>query len=399
MVYLVRSNFWLHATSLSVSFGSFLLYIVFGHVLPPQTYGTYQYLLSVGALLGAFTLTGMNSAVVRAVARGFEGTYLASIRAQFTWNIIPMLGAWVLGLYYLVHGNSTLGWGLALVGVFIPLSTIFNTYTAYLTAKKDFVRNFKYSFFVNLPYYLSVALVAFWWQAALALLAANLISQTLGNYTGHRRTLAVYKPNNEIEPGATTYGRHLSVINFLNAAMSQIDNILIFHFLGAADLAIYSFATAVPDRLNIFTNLAAAAFPKFVARSSEEVRSSLGRKILLSIIAALSVAAAYGIIAHLFFSLFFPRYLDAVPFSQAYAFIVAAAFWPLFTTALTAQGRLKELYAYNVISPACQLALQVAGIIGWGLWGLVFARLAGALISSLLGWALLAFRPLMNKAP
>ena len=35
--------------------------------MPQQTYGTYQYLLSVGAIVGAFTLTGMNSAVVRSV--------------------------------------------------------------------------------------------------------------------------------------------------------------------------------------------------------------------------------------------------------------------------------------------------------------------------------------------
>lgn len=392
MVYLAQSNFWLQATSLSVSFGSFLLYIVFGHVLSKEVYGTYQYLLSLGALVGAFTLTGMNGAVVRAVARGFEGTYLKAMRAQLVWNLVPMLGAWMCGAYYLLHGNATLGWGLVLIGVFVPLTTTFNTYGAYLTAKRDFARNFWYSLFSNVPYYLSVALIAISLPAALALLAANLISQGLGYFVAHRRVLTVYRPNTEVEPGAMEYGRHLSVVNFLNTAMAQIDNILVFHFLGAANLAIYSFATAIPDRLNVFRNIAAAAFPKFASRTADEVRSSLGRKVALSVIVAFFIAGAYAIIAPLFFEVFFPRYIDAVPFSQAYAFIIAVAVWPIFTTALTAQGRLKSLYAYNIVSPALQLVLQIAAIIWWGLWGLIVARVIGALLSSLIGWALFSVR-------
>jgi O-antigen/teichoic acid export membrane protein len=388
MVYLAQSSFWLQANSIFISLASFLLYVVFGHVLSKEVYGTYQYLLSMGAIVSAFTLTGMSTAVSRAVARGYEGTFRESIRVQLLWGTLPLLGAWAFGGYYLLHGNATLGLGLVLIGIFVPFNTTFNTYASYLTAKKEFKRGFLYSLFINIPYYLAVALIAFSLPAALALLTANLISQAIGYYIAHRKTLATYRPNNLQDPDAMSYGRHLSFMNSLNTVIAQIDNVLVFHFLGAASLALYSFATAIPDRLGFFRTISSAAFPKYITKTHDEIRLFLGRKVLLSIGAALVLAIVYGLIAHPFFALFFPRYLDAVPFSQVYAFIIAMSFGSMFITPLVAHGRVKELYVYNIVPPIIQLTLEIVGIIGWGLWGLIVARVVSVLISSILAGTL-----------
>lgn len=384
MVYLAKSSFWLQANSFFISVASFLLYVVFGHVLSKEVYGTYQYLLSFGAIVSAFTLTGMSTAVVRAVARGYEGTFLQSVRVQLLWGILPLLGSWAFGGYYFLQGNTTLGWGLMLIGVFIPFNTTFNTYSSYLTAKKDFKRSFTYSLFVNIPYYVAVALVSLSLSAAIALLAANLISQALGYLVAHYKTIATYHPNNLKDPEAMGYGRHLSVINALGAAVAQIDNVLVFHFLGAAQLALYSFITAIPDRLGIFKILGSAAFPKYVTKTHEEIRSSLTRKVLLSIGVALLVVIVYGIFANSFFTLFFPKYLDAVPLSQLYALIVVTTFSPLFTTPLTAHGHVRLIYTYKIVTPILQLSFVLIGILWWGLTGLVLARIGGAFVASLL---------------
>jgi O-antigen/teichoic acid export membrane protein len=308
MVYLASSSFWLHSTSWLVALCSFLLYIVFGNVLSVEVYGTYQYLISLGALIGAFTLTGMNGAVSRAVTQGFEGSYRRAVSVQLRWGVAPLLGSWAVAAYYLLNGNQTIGFGLLLLGVFIPLNTALNTYGAYLAAKADFKRNFKYSLLVNLPYLVGVALVAVSLPAALALLAANLITQAIGYFAAHRQTLRIYKPNDREDPGAMRYGRHLSIMNFIGAAAAQVDNILVFNMLGPAQLALYSFATAVPDRLNIFRLLGVSAFPKFANRTPQEVARSLRRKVLLSVIIAGAVALAYAAAAPLFFSIFSPFY-------------------------------------------------------------------------------------------
>jgi len=385
MVYLFQSGFWLQATSVCITLGSFLVYVVFGHVLPKDVYGNYQYLLSLGAVASAFTMTGMNSALIRSIARGFEGTFLASLRIQLQWAVVPLLGAWALGGYYLFMHNVTLGWGLMLIGVFVPFNTTFNTFGAYLNGKKDFRRSFYYYvFFVNMPYFIAVALVAVSLKTALALLAANLIAQALGYWVAHRRTVAAYHPQGAVDPEVTRYAWHLTVINFLGVIMGQLDNILVFHFLGAADLALYSFATAVPTRLGIFKNIAIAAFPKYAEKSQEDARASILRKVLLGMAGLLVISLVYILLAHPFFAVFFPRYLDAVPYSQVFALVTVITFSSLFVTMLTAQGHVRRLYAYNVASPLVILGSELVGITQWGLWGLIYAVLFSSLANSLL---------------
>lgn len=383
MVYMARSGFWLQASSIFISFSSFFLYIVFGHTLSKEIYGTYQYLLSLGAMVAAFTMTGMSTAVTQAVARGFEGTFLTSIRTQLLWSIAPMVGAWGMGAYYLTQGNQTLGIGLLFIGIFVPFNTTFNTFAAYLIAKKDFKRSFYYTLIINIPYYIAVGLVAISLQSAIALLIANGLSQAIGYYIAHRRTLVAYHPNDTVDSEATRYGTHLSIVNAISAVIAQVDNVLVFHLLGAAPLALYSFITAVPDRLGIFKNIGAIAFPKFAIKSHNEVKTSLGRKVALGILVSAIIASIYIAFAHIFFAAFFPRYIDAVPYSQLYALTIIFAFSPVFTTALTAHGRTKELYALNMIAPIIQLSCITAGILLWGLLGLIVGRVASALTYSL----------------
>lgn len=388
MVYLVKSNFWIQASSTFVSFGSFLLYIVFGHVLPKEVYGTYQYFLSIGAIITAFTMTGMSAAVTRAVAQGFEGTYAASIKPQLVWGIVPMLGSWILAAYYFNHANSTLGMGLLLIGLFIPWNTTFNTFAAYLTAKKDFRRGFFFSLLINVPYFAAMALVAVSMPAAIALLAANLISQAIGYYIAHRKILARLRTNDPVDPDAFRYGTHLSIVNVIGSVMAQVDNILVFHLLGAAPLALYSFVTAIPDRLGMFKNLAATAFPKYAVKTHADIRKDLVRKLTLSIAASLVIAIAYAVLAQTFFALFFPQYLDAVPYSRLYAIITAVGFSPVFIAALTAHGRTRELYILNIFSPLVQVLCVAVGILLLGLWGLVIGRILSALLSSVAAFGL-----------
>jgi hypothetical protein len=80
--------------------------------------------------------------------------------------------------------------------------------------------------------------------------------------------------------------------------------------------------------------------------------------------------------------------MDAVPYSQAYAFIIIATFSSLFVTMLTAHGRVRRLYAYNILSPLILLSSELVGILGWGLWGLVWGVVGGNLLASLLSLGL-----------
>ena len=395
MVYLAKGGFWINMSAVTIALFSLALYIAFARFLPKEVYGTYQYLLSLSAIIGTFTLSGMNTAVARAVARGHEGTYRASIRMQLKWALIPFTGALIGAAYYAFYGNMFLAIGLLLIGIATPFIAAFNTYGAFLTGKKDFRRLFLYNFCLNIPYYGGLIFAAFYFRSALVLLAVNLCVNTIVLALLYRQTLRTFKPNDEIDPKALSYGKHLSAMGIFSAIVGQIDNILVFHYLGAVDLAIYSLATAIPDRAAAFLKFfPMTSMPKFAEKSEEEIRTSIGPKLLKLTFVALIGAVLYMFVAPLLFHTLFPQYASSIPFSMFYALGMVGTAGGVALSALSAQQRTKDLYIFNIVTPTIQLALQLGGVLLYGLWGLVIGKTLSMLLTSLFSVILL----LRNKS-
>jgi len=392
MVYLSTSGWWMNLGTLVISVCSLALYIVFARVLPPEVYGTYQYLLSGAAIVGALTLTGLNGAVARAVARGHEGTVRKAVAVQIRWSIVPFLASCAVAAYYLLEGTLILALGFFLIGILAPIINTFSIYASFLQGKKDFRRGFWFGMGWNIPYYLALIATAFLSPTVLALLFASLGVQAAALGIAYARTLHAHRPNNKIDVEAISYGKHLSVMGLGGVVVTQIDTILAFHFLGPAAVALYSFATAIPERLSgFFKFIPSAALPKFSEKSPAQVRKAFGSRLWIAVLCMTLFAGAYALAAPFLFQILFPAYLESVPYSQLYALVIVASLGGLFTTALTAQRDLKGLYVFTVISPIVQIVLQVLGAVFYGLWGLIVARLAAQFFSLLLA-ALLLFK-------
>ncbi len=392
MVYLAKSGLWTNLASLAITLMSFVLYVAFAHFLPKEIYGTYQYLLSVAAIIGTFTLTGVNTAIVQSVARGHEGTLRASIRPQLLWALIPSAASIIGAGYYTLHGNMLLAGGFLLIGIFTPLTSTFNSYSSYLLGKKDFRRVFLYNLSLNLPYYVGLIIASYFFKSAIVLLGVNLAINGIGLFVLYRFTLHTQNPNNDVDESALTYGKHLSLMGVFSAIAGQIDNVLVFHFLGPIDLAVYTFATAIPDRAaNFLKFFSSSALPKFSEKTDREVVSTLGPKLLKLTALAFVGFLIYIVAAPLFFRIFFPQYADSVPYSALYALSMVGIAGGVALSALIGLRRTKDLYVYNIVSPILQLILQVCGILLYGLWGLVLAKTISVLASSTM-LALLALR-------
>ncbi|HEX2792144.1 MAG TPA: oligosaccharide flippase family protein [Candidatus Paceibacterota bacterium] len=387
MVYLTSVGFWSNAQSAITAFGSFLLYIVFAHFLAPETYGTYQYLLSVFSILTAVTLTGMNTAVTRAVARGAEGVFAESIRLQLRYGIIAAIAGLGVSGYYYSQGNLLLALGGVIIGFGAPLVYAFNTYSAFLTGKKDFRRNSIYTTSATLIYYGALAAVGVYSDSVLLLLFVNLFSQAVLYAYLCWRTFRIYRPNGTVDKESIRYGFHLSAMSVFSSVAAQIDNVLTFHFLGPVALAVYSFATAIPDRLGsmCFRFLGTAALPRFSEREPETVRATLLRKAVLGMAAAGIGVVVYWFLASWFFATFFPAYMNAVPYSVAYA--VTAIFSTgaiLPSTALAAAQKTRALYIHSFCTSTLQIIAPLLGVISFGLWGIVFGKIFSSFSSMLI---------------
>ena len=385
MLYLTKGGFWLSIGSFVSGATSFILSLAFANLLPQTAYGVYKYVLSVASTINSFTLTGLETAVIEAVARGKEGVLRQAFFKNLKWSIPASLGAVVIGLYYFVNGNSTLGISLFLIAFIQPLTTSAALAAAFLNGKKAFQVTAGYYAVNNILPAASLLLVMSVSSSALhvilAYFAANLVSAAgLYLYVNSR-----FAPGNEQDQTAMTYGKHLSLMNVISNVADNLDKILAFQLLGAAPLAVYSFALALPSQSKLLTKaLSTLMFPRFAERSAEELRQGMGQKTLRFFLLGLAMAVGYILIAPFVFRLIYPQYMDAVLLSQIYAvsfLAMAAAPMGLY---LSAKRRVRAQYFINVFMSIFQVLAVLAGIALAGLLGLMLSRVASRFMGAFL---------------
>lgn len=385
MVYLMTNSFWINLNFLFTALFSFLLSIAFANLLTKTEYGTYQYLLSVASLLTAFTFTGFNIAITQSVARGYEGTFKASLRPQLLWNLVPAAAAFVWSGYYFLLGQPTLGIGVLIVGITLPILNTCNSYSAYLAGKTEFKRSSLYSVLGNAAYYACIFIGVIFFRNALPLVLINLLVTTATTAFFFFRTIQTSRIKNDVDPNAKPYAKHLSVMNVLSVIATQLDNLLVFHFLGAASLALYSIATLLPERLGAaFKSVIVASLPRFSERDLAEVRKNIIFRLALLIGATIVAAGGYALIAPLLFEVVYPAYGSAILYSQVYSLTFISFGASLVMSIFFAHRKVRELYILNVGAPLVQIVMQVVAIILWGLWGLIFAKILSSFLLSLI---------------
>ncbi|MFA6446571.1 MAG: oligosaccharide flippase family protein, partial [Candidatus Paceibacterota bacterium] len=239
IIYLTNGGFWLFMGQVTSFLFSFLLSIAFANLISKEIFGNYRYILALGATLSAFTLTGMNTAVSQAVARGFDGIYQKSVKVQIKWGSITFIAAVILALWYFYQGNYNLAIGVLIAGCSLPLTNSFNTFTAFLTGKKSFARlsiyNTYISFFSTLTTFIALIIS----HNLIIMLLGYFLSNIALNYYFHTRIKT--ESNDNVDNETISYGKHLSFSNWFPVLIQQIELILIFHYLGESSLAYYYF--------------------------------------------------------------------------------------------------------------------------------------------------------------
>jgi O-antigen/teichoic acid export membrane protein len=386
MVYLAEGGFWLGFSQVVVSLSSFFLAVAFAHLVSKESYGQYKYVLSIVGILSSFTLTGLGTAIVRSVSHGFDGTIRYAFRENIKWSFLFSFGFFVIALYYFINGNFPLAVSLLIVGLLSPLLKSTNFYNSFLAAKKDFRRSaLYYGIAGNVVPFLCLFIVMFFTSNPLWLVSTYFISNTAIGLILYSRVLEIYKPNREVDPEALHYSKHLSFLNILSGIANNIDQVLVFHYIGAAQLAIYNFAIAIPNQAKALpANLSNIMFPKFAVRDDGEIRAGMNNKYLWLFILGVVISIVYILIAPALFHIFFPTYTESIRYSQISILPMLCIVFEPAASYLTAKGKIKEQYISNLLASIFQIVSVFVGIIWWGLMGLVIARVVSRFFANLL---------------
>ena len=157
----------------------------------------------------------------------------------------------------------------------------------------------------------------------------------------------------------------------------NIDKVLVFHYLGAAQLAIYAFAQTPIGQLKLLNDIPAKlALPKLSERNFLDLKTSLPRKVFLLAGIMTVIVIVYIALAPLLFKLLFPKYLGSVIFTQILALSLIFAPGSMFGEALAAHMRKKELYISQTILPIIKIGLFLLLLPAFGIWGAVLTIIA-----------------------
>jgi len=389
-IYLIKYGSWLTLGQIISSVSAFLLALAFANLLDKETYGFYKYIISIAGILAIPTLNGINTAIIQAVSRGFEGSVKKGLKTRIKWGLLGGLASLGLAGYYYFNNNNTLSIAFLIAAVFVPFMDSLTIYSAVLTGKKRFDLEVKYLSFIRIIAAGSTVLILLLTKNLFLIILSYFILYTflrfLFTYLTFRKITLNKKEDNKTIP----YGKHLTLIGLISNFTNYLDKILIFHFLGAAELAIYAFAVLPTEQIKAFLiNIYTLALPKLSIRPIQEIKTAIVSKMFrFGLFICLGIIA-YVVLAPFFYQLFFPQYQESVLLSQIFSISLVGAVAILPITTLQAKMAKKQLYQINIIGPIIQILLLIILVNLYGLFGIITARIIGRLLNIPIGYFLI----------
>jgi len=379
MFYIASNSFW---TTFSFGISSlFSLVLVFflANYLSKETYGTYKYVMSLVGALGFLTLSGMGTAITQAVSKGHDGILNYAVKIQLKWSILFFVAATSLGGYYLVNGNNVVGLSILIIGVSFPIIDSFNAFGPFLSGKKEFKRLALWSIATNVIYTSFIIVAILLGKTVISLVVAYSFSNLLTTIILYKRTLKIYEqkkhPSGEKE--LFKYGLNLSLVNILATLSQYIDKLVVFHFLGAIQLAIYGIALAIPERIRGYTkSLNSITLPKLSEKNIADIRPVFYRRVIQSMIIGLFISIIYVVASPLVFKLFLPQYLESTKYSQIISLSLILNM-PLsyIGSVFRSQKMLSIIFISSTSYHASRIILFIIFGSLWGIWGVIYGSL------------------------
>jgi O-antigen/teichoic acid export membrane protein len=377
MVYLAKGGFWLTVSQIFSALFSFGLSIAYANLLSQQTFGTYKYLLSAYGIISLLVIPGLASAITRSVSRGFEGSIKKGFEKKIKWGIIASLIGFLISVYYFLNGNLILSAGFFTIGLFLPLMESFGLYSNFLEGKKLFKEQVLYGIGLNLIFAATIVPTIFLTKNLFVILAVYFTANVAGRIIFYLLTVNKFKINNLTDEELDDYSRSLSFFQIASNASQYLDKILLFTILGAPQVAIFTFASALPDRIKyLFRFTGTISFPKFTNRPVEEIRENLPKKLFLLSLIIFFIIIAYILAAPFIFKYIFPQYKSAVFISQIISLTSIYAITYPISSYFTAHKKVKELFAISGSSFLLGIIFMIIFIPIYGIWGAVIG--AGA---------------------
>ncbi|MDE1874945.1 MAG: oligosaccharide flippase family protein [Patescibacteria group bacterium] len=381
--YFISGNFWLTFSRATSILSGFILTTALANLLARSTYGFLDYAMALSSTLSAFSLIGLGTAITNGVARGDDGVLRESFIKSVKWGLAGTVIAFGMAIFYFLHHDIQTGSALLMIAVSGPVMATGN-YKSFLVGKKDFKALSLYSIPRTYIPLIAMVVTAAIDPSPLAIVAAYFASNMFASALVYFDVIRRYKVPRKAKDlqGIMHFAKHTTIIGFLSQISSQLDQLLVWHFMGADSVAIYSLATSPVEELkNIPANIFNMAIPKYAARRDEDLRHVVWQKMKQLFIIVAVVAFIYIVAAPFVFTVLFPKYIVSIAYTRIYALVLLFQPQGFVDAMLIAKENIPLRRTLTIVNQLIKLVLLTVGIAYFGIWGGIGALMASEAVN------------------
>lgn len=390
MLYIAKEGIWLGGTHVIRILLLFGLSLAYANLLSPTDYGMLRYILSTFAILSFLSFPGIDIALIQKVSEKKIPFSNKFVHTRILYSFLGSIAFITLAGWYFFHTDYTFAFFSIIIALFFPFYHSLDVYKSYLQGIQQFKILGICETWETLGTTLSVIATLFFTKNILIILCIylgtwTLLKVILYTYT-YRKFLKASLPTASDIQGVFSYGKSLTLVNVIQIISFHLDKILIFQFLGAAELAIYTFAIALPEQIKgLLKYINALALPKFSQKKMPSTHHEIIQKMFRATLLIFPIVCLYIFLAPIIFRLFFPQYESSILFTQIFSTTLLTFPFYLTGTILQAQKKAKQFTSYIISVHTLNIIIIFTGVYFFGLYGAIIGavlnKYVGALIS------------------
>lgn len=355
--------------------------------LPKETLGQFRFLLAIFSLAGIFSLTGLNSSVVKGITKNDPIIGWLALRRILQFSPLGSLLLCLAALERYMHHEPTIALAMLATALIFPLYSIAGLYGPIMTGKEQIPRLAKTSLLNNILFTLCFLVVLLSSRNLLTLVFAYFgFDVLLRGFITWREFK--HLPKHGDGSAHLRLGSHLTAIGAVQALATQLDQILIQRFAGYSVLADFNIATLIPEQLKdlagSINNIVLQRFSKYRSSTSllEQTRRHFWTVFNLSAVMILG----YALTAPFVLPILFPKYGQVVWPSIVYAVGLLALASMVGLNFFQAHNQIGKLWKFHSFSSLMLIGGNLLLIPFFGSWGAIISKTANRLLSMFLSY-------------
>lgn len=376
----MRGGLWLVSEKILLLGKGFLLAYLYANFLPREIYGEYQFIIAFLGILSIVALPGMGVAIVQALARNKDGVFSRAAGVMFRMAFWGSLLLVLSSGYYLYSMKIELAQVLLVMAVLFPGYVVMNLWRYYYTGKDRFDTLVKASIIFEAISLLTASYAVFFFPDLIGLVIFGIILplpfSLLLVWTLCQRTR-----NLELDDDNIRFGKKLSYTVALSTFASYSDKLLLAHFLGFAELALYSIAMIIPEQTKgAIVSFMTPLLPQYSKACDRQKLKEHG--MFFAAIAILSALFLYFFLP-IIFRFVFPQYVDGILYARILLLLLLLIPFILLETFFRSQKEEKIVFRANLAGTVAALVLVFALVPSFGIIGAVSAKIGGQFVQGL----------------